>query len=98
MQDSKLTLKSKLKGMQQNEVLNYAWSCDMKQKDQNMCERASAGRREPRLQCKFCGKVHIMKKEECQAWDKTCMSCAERNYFAAVCQQSRQSKQHVRTV
>ena len=37
--------------------------------------------------CKFCGQTHILKKEECPAWGKTCKNCKKKNHFAAKCQQ-----------
>ena len=111
LQDSKLTLKScinmcragestekKLKEIQHDEVLNYTQSRDTKRKDQSKGEKDTGGRQDRRLRCKFCNKVHTMKKEECPAWDKTCISCGGMNHFAVVCRQSRQSKEQVRTV
>ena len=36
--------------------------------------------KEPQL-CKFCAKVHNMKKEDCPAWGRTCKLCHELNHF-----------------
>ena len=33
--------------------------------------------------CLFCLQFHVMKKEMCPAWGKTCASCGERNHFKA---------------
>lgn len=38
--------------------------------------------------CKFCGKTHAMKKEECPAWEKTCENCHGRNHFKIKCKKS----------
>ena len=35
--------------------------------------------------CHYCGKKHVMKKESCPAWGKTCVSCKKRNHFATKC-------------
>ena len=39
--------------------------------------------------CKFCGHTHILKKEECPAWGKTCKNCKKKNHFAVKCQQKK---------
>ena len=31
--------------------------------------------------CKFCRRSHIMKKEACPAWGKTCDDCGQKNHF-----------------
>ena len=33
--------------------------------------------------CLFCCQIHVMKREMCQAWGKTCAACGERNHFKA---------------
>ena len=40
----------------------------------------------PLLQCNFCGKKHIRKKELCPAWQKKCSKCHRQNHFAVCCQ------------
>ena len=35
--------------------------------------------------CKFCGRKHQRKKEECPAWGKTCSKCKKNNHFAVKC-------------
>ena len=35
--------------------------------------------------CKFCGQTHILEKEECPAWGKTCQNCKKKNHFAVKC-------------
>lgn len=84
--------------MHKDEVVDYALSHDMMGKDQHKDQKETAGRSECCLQCKFCGKVHTMRKEECPAWGKTCMSCGGRNNFAAVCGLPKQPKQQVKVV
>ena len=39
----------------------------------------------PLLQCKFCGKKHLRKKELCPAWQKKCSKCHRQNHFAVCC-------------
>ena len=36
-------------------------------------------------ECKFCGRVHPFKKENCPAWGKSCQACGGRNHFAMKC-------------
>ena len=38
----------------------------------------------PRI-CKFCNKSHILKKELCPVWGKTCSTCKKRNHFSVKC-------------
>ena len=33
--------------------------------------------------CLFCTQVHVMKKELCPAWGKSCTSCGRKNHFSA---------------
>ena len=33
------------------------------------------------MKCKFCSKVHAMKKESCPAWGKSCDACKGKNHF-----------------
>ena len=40
-------------------------------------------------ECKYCGKMHLMKKEECPAWGKKCQNCSQPNHFATKCDQVR---------
>ena len=39
----------------------------------------------PRRECKFCGRVHEMRKELCPAFGKKCEKCKRKNHFAAKC-------------
>ena len=34
------------------------------------------------IKCKYCGKQHKLKKEECPAFGKTCLNCKGRNHFS----------------
>jgi transposase InsO family protein len=43
-------------------------------------------------QCKFCGRVHLMKKEMCPAWGKTCDTCNGKNHFASKCPTTSENK------
>ena len=36
-------------------------------------------------ECKFCGRQHELRKEQCPAFGKTCSKCKGRNHFAAKC-------------
>ena len=42
--------------------------------------------------CKFCGTQHVLVKEKCPAWGKTCKSCFKRNHFAKMCHQTGKGK------
>ena len=35
--------------------------------------------------CRFCGKIHNLKKELCPAYGKTCTKCGRKNYFKFMC-------------
>lgn len=35
------------------------------------------------MKCHFCTRVHVMKKESCPAWGKTCTACGTKNHFQA---------------
>jgi hypothetical protein len=37
--------------------------------------------RDTPLKCKFCGKIHVMRKSECPAWGKKCIACDQPNHF-----------------
>ena len=39
----------------------------------------------PLLQCTFCGKKHVRKKELCPAWQKKCSKCQRQNHFTVFC-------------
>ena len=34
------------------------------------------------IDCKYCGRKHIKKKEDCPAWGKSCSKCGMQNHFA----------------
>ena len=34
------------------------------------------------IDCKYCGRKHIRKKEDCPAWGKSCCKCGMQNHFA----------------
>ena len=42
--------------------------------------------------CKFCNRSHVMRKESCPAFGKTCNVCSGKNHFAAssVCKKAKQ--------
>ena len=37
------------------------------------------------IDCKYCGRKHIRKKEDCPAWGKSCSKCGMQNHFAVKC-------------
>ena len=37
------------------------------------------------IDCKYCGRKHIGKKEDCPAWGKSCSKCGMQNHFAVEC-------------
>lgn len=43
----------------------------------------------PSRRCKFCALTHILKKELCPAYNKTCSQCRNKNHFKACCPQLR---------
>ena len=38
-----------------------------------------------KMPCKFCDALHIMKKEKCPAYGRTCDRCGEKNHFQSKC-------------
>lgn len=54
----------------------------------------SMGPEFPTQQCKFCAKNHVMRKEKCPAWGKTCSKCNKRNHFSVCCPPHLQKKVH----
>ena len=48
--------------------------------------------------CKYCGGNHVIKKEKCPAYGKTCRKCGKSNHFARVCKQRGRRKKPVNTV
>lgn len=42
--------------------------------------------------CKFCGNVHIYKKEICPAWGKQCENCKGKNHLYKVCKKKKSIK------
>ena len=37
------------------------------------------------IDCKYCGRKHNRKKEDCPAWGKSCSKCGMQNHFAVKC-------------
>ena len=37
------------------------------------------------MDCKFCGRMHPMRKNNCPAWGKTCSKCGGENHFSVRC-------------
>jgi len=48
--------------------------------------------------CKYCGGNHMLKREKCSAYGKTCGMCGKSNHFAKVCKQRGRRKKLVNTV
>ena len=46
-------------------------------------------------ECKYCGRIHMTKKELCPAWGKTCTSCKRDNHFAVKCTEKRFRRVHL---
>ena len=60
----------------------------------NMKSRRASGRKGQGTikECKFCGREHPMRKEECPAWGKTCSACGRMNHFGKMCSEKQQSQ------
>ena len=43
--------------------------------------RETSDLRATKRKCLSCTQVHLMKKELCPAWGKTCMACGGKNHF-----------------
>lgn len=46
-------------------------------------------------ECKFCDTRHVLRKEDCPAWGKTCLYCKRQNHFASKCLKKTRSRIHV---
>lgn len=57
------------------------------QRDNRSKSRGGGGERDSKSarRCKFCNRGHVMKKEACPAYGKTCNACSGKNHFASVC-------------
>lgn len=44
--------------------------------------------------CRYCGQQHVMRKEDCPAFGKTCTRCGKLNHFKIVCRTNIESKIH----
>ena len=49
-------------------------------------------------ECKYCGRKHQMRKEDCPAWGKVCGVCKKKNHFAIKRLQKKGKKQKVHVV
>lgn len=45
------------------------------------------------INCKFCGRTHPKRKEDCPSWGKNCVGCGEKNHFIALCPNVKSRKQ-----
>ena len=50
--------------------------------------------RASQINCKFCGKTHSKRKEDCPPWGKNCVGCGEKNHFIVSCPNTKCRKQH----
>lgn len=66
------------KTLRKEEVINKVYSSKKKKNFDN-------SPRGKTKECKFCGKSHVLKKELCPAWGKTCSNCKGKNHFARKC-------------
>jgi len=48
--------------------------------------------------CKFCGRSHLKKKEECPAWGQTCNKCKGRDHFSRRCPSNKNKTRRVHGV
>ena len=58
------------------------------------CSVSARDRKPPKSKAmsKFCGRMHVLKKELCPAWGKVCSACKKRNRFALKCMKTRPKK------
>ena len=75
------TTTQQLRAMSENELAAEAHAISARPR------KGSSGVK--KASCKFCGQTHILKKEECPAWGKTCKNCKTKNHFAVKCQQKK---------
>ena len=62
----------------------------LKLADETTAEACSVSTRDrkpykSKAMCKYCGQMHMLKKEVCPAWGKVCSACKKRNHFAVKC-------------
>ena len=53
------------------------------ERDQRVKGDGHSGDSKSARRCKFCNRSHVMKKESCPAFGKTCNVCSGKNHFAA---------------
>ena len=65
-----------------------------KPKSKDTARSQSITRMTKEVRCKFCNRLHELRKESCPAWRKTCAKCKGRNHFAIVCKAGGKRKVH----
>ena len=94
LQESKLTLQSCIDISRANECTKQQLQTMDHTEDVHAVDKKSSkgdppsGKQVKQIDCKFCGKKHMWKKEECPAWGKTCAKCGGKNHFAGMCDKS----------
>ncbi len=84
LQESKLTLQSCIDIARANECTKQQLQTMDHTEDVHADDIKSSkgdppsGKQVKQIDCKFCGKKHLWKKEECPAWGKTCAKCEKR--------------------
>ena len=69
----------------------------LKLADETIAEACSVSARDQKphkskARCRFCGQMHVLKKELCPARGKVCSACNKRNHFAVICMTKRPRK------
>ncbi len=83
------TLIKKVRGSQQRSATKQATrkaAAKPKPPSDNRKTRYTAPQKR---ECNFCGLTHVMKKEDCPAWGKTCTNCKGKNHFKAKCKKTK---------
>ena len=100
LQEAELTLQSCLDKCRAAEATSTQMRLlkpdDSSTESADVCAASPKGKM--KKSCKFCNKPHVMKKEACPAWGKTCKICSGKNHFAVKCKQQGKGKKKLHTV
>ena len=64
-------------------------------KESRSVDRQYKEKQSSMLKCKFCGKTHRRRKEECPAWKKNCLKCGKANHFASQCRSKQPEREKI---
>ena len=96
LQEGDLSLKTRVDTCHAAEATSQQLK-SLKLADETIAEACSVSARDQKphkskARCRFCGQMHVLKKELCPARGKVCSACNKRNHFAVICMTKRPRK------